>query len=140
MWNFLKIDLLLNKSFTQNFKRKILKERKVKDQIRKIVSQKKHPRTWIYTNHSIFLKEVSGLLKLYFPLKDLIMEGYFWLSLGNIFCGFLVVSFFLRGVFCSPEKNSEKLINENLSKVRWNTSPQKRWKNEAKRRQSQTYT
>ena len=45
MWNFLKIDLLLNKSFNQNFKRKMLKEKKVKDQIRKIVSQKKHPKS-----------------------------------------------------------------------------------------------
>ena len=45
MWDFLKIDLLLNKKYTQNFNERYLKEKKVKDQIRKIVSQKKHPKS-----------------------------------------------------------------------------------------------
>ena len=36
---------------------------KVKYQIRKIVSEKKHPNTWVYKNHSIFLKELFGLVK-----------------------------------------------------------------------------
>ena len=44
MWNFLKIDRLLIKSFTQNLKKRYnYKKKQVKDQIRKIVSQKKYP-------------------------------------------------------------------------------------------------
>ena len=58
-----------------------MKEREVKDQIRKIASQKKHPRKnlpkiLVYTNHVIFLKELSRLQVLYFLLKEY-MDGYF---------------------------------------------------------------
>ena len=58
-----------------------MKEREVKDQIRKIASQKKNPRKnllkiLIYTNHVIFLKELSRLQILYFLLKEY-MDGYF---------------------------------------------------------------
>ena len=79
----------------------IIKQNKVKYQIWKIVSQKKHPRkylpkTWAYTNHSIFLKDLSGLQKLHLPLEDY-MDGYFWLSLGkHIFADFCQVPFFRR--------------------------------------------
>ena len=58
-----------------------MKERKVKDQIRKIASQKKHPmknlpQMLVYTNHVIFLKELSRLQKLHFLLKEY-MDRYF---------------------------------------------------------------
>ena len=58
-----------------------MKEREVKDQIRKIASQKKNPwknlpKILIYTNHGIFLKELSRLQILYFLLKEY-MDGYF---------------------------------------------------------------
>ena len=58
-----------------------MKEREVKDQIRKISSQKKNPRKnlpkiLIYTNHVIFMKELSRLQILYFLLKEY-MDGYF---------------------------------------------------------------
>ena len=52
----------------------------MKDEIQKNVSQKKHPRknfpkTRVYTNHLIFLKELSRLQKLHFPLKDSIDDS-----------------------------------------------------------------
>ena len=58
-----------------------MKEREVKDQIRKIASEKKHPRKnlpqmLVYTNHVIFLKELSRLQKLHFLLKEY-MDRYF---------------------------------------------------------------
>ena len=119
----------------------IIKEKKVKDQIRKIASQEKHPRKnlrkiWVYKNNLIFLKELSRLQKLHFPLKD----GYFWPSLEKQFSqAFFPVSFFLR-----PRKKyigkKRRRNSVNSSKVRRNTSPQERWKNYAKRRKSQTYT
>ena len=79
----------------------ILKEKKVKNQIRKLVSQKKHPRksllkTWVYTNHLIFPKELSRLQKSHFPLKGY-MDGYFWLCLEkHLLQAFFPVSIFLR--------------------------------------------
>ena len=73
MWNFLKVDLI-TKSYSK-LQRKILKEKKVKDQIWKIVSQKKHPwknlpKTWVYMNHSIILKKES-VAKITFSLEKL---------------------------------------------------------------------
>ena len=67
----------------------IIKQRKVRDQIQKISSQKKHPRKnlpkiWVYTNHVIFLKELSRIEKLDFPLKEY-MGGYFKLRLEESF-------------------------------------------------------
>ena len=120
----------------------IAKESKVKDQIRKIASQKKHPRKnlriWVYTNHMIFLKELSRLQKLHFPVKGY-TEGYFWLSLEEHLLQASFPVFFSRRKYTAknPHRNS---VNENSSKVRRNTSPQERWKNYAKRRQWQTYT
>ena len=57
-----------------------------------------------------FLKEVSGLLKLHFPLKDYIIGGYFWLSSGEHFLpAFLPVSFFLG--------QGEKYTGKNLAET-----------------------
>ena len=61
----------------------------------------------------------GGVAKIAFSLERLNYERIFLTEFGEtFFAGFLVVSFFLSDVFCSPEKNSQKLINENLSKVR----------------------
>ena len=70
------------------------------------------------------------------------MDEYFWLSLGKHFLrAFFPVSFFLRPrrkyTGKKPRRNS---VNENLSKVRRNTSLKERSKNYAKRRKSQSYT
>ena len=104
MWDFLKIDLLLNKKYTQNFNERYLKEKKVKDQIRKTVSQKKHTKAWVYTNHSIFLKEVLGLLKLHFTLTEL---G------GTFFAGFF------PGVFFSYSKKKTTLEKNSQNLSQW---------------------
>ena len=135
MWNFLKIDRLLIKSFTQNFKKRYnYKKKQVKDQIRKIVSQKKYPsknitKAYVYTNYSIYLKELSGLLNCIFPWKT--MDGYFWLSLGEQFLAVFFSSvFFLRPRRkYTRKKPGRNLVNENSSKIRRNTSLQERWKN-----------
>ena len=83
-----------------------------------------------------FLKELSGLQKLHLPLKDY-MDGYFWLSLGNIF---------LRAFFSGQGENTprkkpaetqsmkiqvklgEMLVRKNVGK------------NYVKHKQSQSYT
>ena len=88
-----------------NFQRKISLEKKVKDQIRKIASPKKHPmknlpKIWVYTNHVIFLKELSRLEKLHFLMKEYIrtdISDWVW---RNIFGRLFTRSFFLR-----PRKN-----------------------------------
>ena len=107
----------------------IIKEKKVKDQIRKIASKKKHPKKslpkiLVYTNHLIFWKELSRLQKLHFLLKDY-MEWYFWLHLEKYFLqAFIPVSFFLRPSRKYTEKKTRKnSASENSSKVRRNTSP-----------------
>ena len=145
MSNFLKIDRLLTKNFTQNFKERYHHKRKESQvSIWKAVSQKKHPKknlpkTWAYTNHSIFLKDLLGLEKLHLPLKDY-MDGYFWLSLReHIFAGFLT-AVILRPMKKYTAKKTRNSVNENSSNVRRNTSPQERWKNHAKRRQALTCT
>ena len=97
--------------FYSKFQRKILKKKKVKDWIRKTVFEKKHQKTWVYTNHWIFLKEESGWLKLHFPLKDFIMGEDFIRPRRKI----------------HREKIHRNSFNKILSKVRRNTSPQKRW-------------
>ena len=116
----------------------IIKEKKVKDQIRKNYLPEEAPEE--YTNHLIFLKELSRLRKFNFPLK-VYMNGYF-LSLEEHFLkAFLTVSFFLRPRRkYTGKKTRRNSVNENSSKFRRNASPQGRWENYAKRRQSQTYT
>ena len=53
---------------------------------------------------------------------------------------FFPVSFFLRPRRkYTGKKPRRNLVNENSSKVRRNASPEERWKNYAKRRQSQSY-
>ena len=122
----------------------MIKGEKIKDQIQKVATQKKHPRTnhpkiWVYTNHLIFLKELSTLQNLHFPLKDY-MNGYFWLSLEEHFLqAFFPVSFFLRQKRkYTAKKPRRNTVYENSTKVRRNTSPQERWKNYGKHGQSLT--
>ena len=129
MWNFLKIDRLVTKSFTQNFKERYHHKRKENK-----VSNMKHflpeeaPKEKSAKGMSLyksfdFLKELSGLKKLHLPWKDS-MDGYFWLSLRNIF----LRAFFLRSRRKYTEKKpSRNSVNENSSKVRRNTSPEQRW-------------
>ena len=94
--NFLKADRLLTKGFTQNLKKNnIIKEKNVKDQIRNVFSQKKHPRkylhkTRVFKNHLIFLKKLSGLQKLYGRVFVTEAGGHF---LGGFFSRCL---FFLK--------------------------------------------
>ena len=78
----------------------IIKERRVKGQIRKIASQKKHPKEnlpkiWVYTNHVIFLKELSRLQKLNFLLKEYMGDISDWVW-RKIFCELFSQSFFLQ--------------------------------------------
>ena len=99
--------------FYSNFWKKdiIIKERKVKGQIRKIASQKKYPRenlpkVWVYTNHVIFLKKFSRLQKFYFLVKEY-MDGYIWLSLKEHFLQAFLPIFFSSGKEkIQREKNS----------------------------------
>ena len=54
---------------------------------------------------------------------------------------FFLVSFFLRQRRkYTREKPRRNSVNENSSKLRRNTSPEERWNNYAKSRQSQSYT
>ena len=147
MWNFLKIDRLLTKSFTPNFKERYRHKRK-ESQVSNLKSclpeealKEKSAKDVSLYDSSIFLKDLSGLEKLHLPLKDYIGR-YFWLSLGEqIFAGFFPVSFFLRSKKkYTAKKHCRNSVNENSSNFRRNTIPPERWKNYAKRRQSQTYT
>ena len=116
----------LYQTFYSKFQRNI--STKMKSLILKTVSQKNQPKTnlpktWVYTNHSNFPQELSGLYKLhilFFFLADYVDE-YFRLSLGNIFLrAFFPMSFFLGQGKNIPGKKS---LNKNSSKVRRNTSP-----------------
>ena len=88
MWNFLKIDCLLTKSFTQNFKEKYYHKRKesrvsnLKNCLPEEPPKEKSAKDMSLCESFDFLKELSGLQKLHLPLKDY-MDGYFWLSLGE---------------------------------------------------------
>ena len=121
----------LYQTFYSKFQRKISTKMKrgSKNPIRKTVSQKKQPKTtlpktWVYTNHSNFPQELSGLYKLHivFFLADYV-DGYFRLSLGKYFFWGLSSQclFFLGQGENIPGKKS---LNKNSSKVRRNTSSQ----------------
>ena len=140
MWNFLKIDCLLTKCFTENFKEKniIIKEKKIKYQIWKIFSQKKHPRknlpkTWVYTNHSIFWRSYWGCKNWIFPWKTIRTDIFDWVW-GTFFCGL-----FSRYLFFSGQgentpgkkptetqsvkiqvKLGERLVRKNVGKIMQN--------------------
>ena len=147
MWNFLKIDRPLTKSFIQNFKERYHHKRKesqvsnLKNFLPEEAPKEKSAKDMSLYESFDFLKELSGFQKLHLPLKDY-MDGYYWLSLvEHFFAGSL------PGVFFSQAKekiHQEKLrrnsVNENSSKVRRNTTPKECWKNYAKRRHSQIYT
>ena len=96
----------------------IIKEKKVKDQIRKIASQKKHPRNIRIINHLISLKELSRLQKLYFPF------------FARLFSQFL---FFLGQGESTPGKNPQKL-NENSGEIPVHTDVGKIMQNVGSRR------
>ena len=104
MWNFLKIDRLLTKSFTQNFKERYHHKRKenqvsnMKNFLPEEAPKEKSAKDMSLYESFDFLKELSGLQKLHLPLKGY-MDGYFWLSLGeHFFAGFF------SGVFFSQAK------------------------------------
>ena len=143
---FLKIGHLLIKSFTQNFKKRYCQKRKSQWSNLKIYLPEKAPKEKfpkeISSHESFNFSELLGLQKLHFPLKDY-TDGYFWLSLeGHFLRGFFPHFFiFLRSRRkYTNGKPCRNLVNENSSKIRRNTRPQKRWKNYGKRRQLQTYT
>ena len=144
MWNFLKIDCLLTKSFTQNFRERYHHKRKksqvsnLKNCLPEEAPNEKSAKDMSLYESFDFLKELLGLQKLNLPFKD----GYFWLSLGNIFLrAFFPLSFFLRPRRKYTGKKAHRnSVSENSSKVRRKASPEERWKNYAKRRQSQSYT
>ena len=142
MWNFLKIDRLLIKSFTQNFKERYHHKRKenqvsnMKNFLPEEAPKEKSAKDMSLYESFDFLKELSGLQKLHLLLKNK-MDGYFWLSLGNIY----LRAFFLRPRRKYTEKKPRRnSVNENSSKVRRNTSLEEVWQNCAKRKQSQRYT
>ena len=142
MWSFLKIDRLLTKSFTQNFKERYHHKRK-ESQVwnLKYFLPEESPKNKSAKDMSLyesfdFLKELSRLQKI--DYKD----GYFWLSLEeHFFCGLFPAVFFLRPRRkYTGKKTRRNSVNENSSKVCSNTSLEERWRNYAKRRQSQRYT
>ena len=148
MWNVLKIHRLLTKSFTQIFKERYHHNRKksrvlnLKKFLPEEAAKEKPAKDMSLSESFDFLTELSELQKLYLPLK-VYMDVYFWLSLEEYF--FVV---FFSGVFFSQakekihrEKNPQKLSQWKfkLSQER-NTRPEERWKNYAKRWQSQSYT
>ena len=148
MWNVLKIHRPLTKSFTQIFKERCHHNRKksrvsnLKKFLPEEAAKEKSAEDMSLSESFDFLTELSELQKLHLPLK-VYMDGYFWLSLEEYF--FVV---FFSGVFFSQakekihrEKNPQKLSQWKfkLSQER-NTRPEERWKNYAKRRQSQSYT
>ena len=102
----------------------IIRERKVKDQIRKIASQKKHPKEnlpkiWVYMNHAIFLNELSRLQK----FSENTLERVYGRSLQEHFLQAFFQVFFLR----PRRKYTAKIlrrnsVNENSSKFRRNAN------------------
>ena len=116
--NFLKADRLLTKGFTQNFKKNIIvKEKNVKDQIRKVFSQKKHPRknlhnTWVLRIIWFFWKSYLGYKNWIFPWKTIWTYICYW-GWGTFSWGlFFPMSFFLKlskkYTRKKPWKNSEE--------------------------------
>ena len=83
-----------------------------------------------------------GVARIAFSLERLYYGRIFLTELGGTFLpAFFLVPFFLgEGENCIGKKTRRNSVNENSSKVRRNTNLQDRWKNEAKRRESQTYT
>ena len=79
---FIKIDRLLNKRFTQNFKERYHHKRRnqVSNMEKKLLPEEapkeKSARDMNLYELFNFLKELSGLQKLRFPLEDY-MDGYF---------------------------------------------------------------
>ena len=82
MWDFLKIERLLTKGFTQNFKERYRYERKesqvsnLKNFLPEEASKEKSTKDISLYEPFDFLKELSSLQKIRLPLKDY-MDGYF---------------------------------------------------------------
>ena len=81
MWNFLKIDRLLTKSFTQSFKERCHHKRK-KSQVSNFLSEEapkeKSVKGMSFYKSFDFLKELSGLQKLHLPGKTIWMDIFNW--------------------------------------------------------------
>ena len=104
------IDRLLTKGFTQIFKEKHHKRKKVKRQIRKIASQKKHPmenprKIWVYTSHLIFMKELSRFLKIVFSRERVYGRIFLTEFGGTFFAGLYPDLFSLAKEKIHREKN-----------------------------------
>ena len=88
-----------------------------------------------------FSEGVIVIAKFAFPLQGVYGPIFLTEFGGTYFAGFFAGIFFLgKGENTPRKKPRRNLANENSSKVRRNISPQERWKNYTKRRQSQTYT
>ena len=95
----------------------------------------------LYESCDFFSKELSRLKKIAFSFERV----YGWIFLtefgGKCFTGFFLDLFFFgQGENTPRKKHRRNSVNETSSKFRRNSSPEERWKNYAKRRQSQTYT
>ena len=147
MWNFLKINRLLTKSFTQNVKERYHYKRKesqvsdLKSFLPEEAAKEKYAKEYKFMRIIRFSERVFGVAKIASFVERLYGRIFLTEFRGTFFVGFFPVSFFLKPrrkyTGKKPCRNS---INENSSKVRRNTSPEERWKNYAKRRQSQSYT
>ena len=71
--------------FYSKFQRKILKEKTVKNQIQKIASQKKHPKTWVLYESFDFSEGGMGAVKIAFSLERLYYGRIFLAEIGETF-------------------------------------------------------
>ena len=139
MWNFLKIDRLLTKRFTQKFKQRYNHKRKEsqgpnpKNYLPEKAPKEKSPKSMSLYESFDISEGVIGVAKIaIFPWKT--MDRYFWLSLKEHFQASVFPSvFFLRPRRKYTKKKPRRnLVNENSSKIRRNTNLKNARKNYAK--------
>ena len=151
MRNFLKIDRPLSWRFTQNFKERYHHKRKesqvsnLKSCLPEEAPKEKPAKDMSKRRAKIesfdFSEGFIGVGKIATSLERL-YGGIFLTEFGwNIFAGcFPCLVLFFANAKCAAKKPRRNSVNENSSNVRRNTSPQERWKNYVKRRQSQSCT
>ena len=132
MWNFLKIDRLLTKSFTQNIiiSEKFSQRRSTKGKI-----CQSHKFIWIIR----FSEGVNGVVKIASSLKRLHGEIFLTEFVGTFFFSSRCLFFSGKGENTPRKTPAEtQSIKIQVIQVNSSTSPEVRWKNYAKRRDSQS--
>ena len=134
VWDFLKIDFYLTKVLLKIPKKDIKRKESQRSNPENSLPEEGPKDMSLYESFA-FSEGSIGIAKIAFFLEKQYYGRIFLTKFGGTFlAGFFPGFFFFR----SRRKTRRNSVSDNASKIRRNTSLQECWKNEAKRRQSQT--